>query len=143
MNTVVSEMSHIIIFKSVVVTSSLNFNTIQDLRINRRCFRCPRNIRSDVLPRPCADPDVLAAHRNACFVIADPNGPLKNCQAIVDPEASFQACVYDQCAYNGDPKQKDRIISSYILTCLDEDEDQNEGNVTITVPDWRKLENTC
>ena len=43
-------------------------------------------------------------------------------QDIVDPEEAYENCIYDQCAYDGNVTQMQRVIASYVETCLEVDD---------------------
>ena len=71
-------------------------------------------------------------------------------QKIIDPESAFDACVYDQCAYNGDTQQMERVIASYVDDCLELDDEsydhlddckQFQDLNRIQPPNWRLQSN--
>lgn len=58
-----------------------------------------------------------------CSVLIDPTGPLASCQGLVDPQSSYDSCVFDGCA-NPDPMLIERVISSYTVDCREEAADE-------------------
>ncbi|XP_018601004.2 IgGFc-binding protein isoform X1 [Scleropages formosus] len=54
-----------------------------------------------------------------CGLLRDPNGPFRNCHAIVDPSGYFEDCVYDVCLYKGKRDMLCQAITAYMSVCQD------------------------
>ncbi|XP_072317584.1 IgGFc-binding protein-like [Eucyclogobius newberryi] len=63
-----------------------------------------------------------------CGIIADKDGPFKECHSVVDPAPYLEDCVFDACQYNGHSSSVCEAISAYASAC------QSSG---ITVLSWR------
>ncbi|XP_039259400.2 IgGFc-binding protein-like isoform X1 [Styela clava] len=68
----------------------------------------------------CGSDDQLQEYREQCKVLIDPDSPLVNCFEIRNPNSSYNDCVFDMCATDGDPAIRERIISSYTEDCRED-----------------------
>ncbi|XP_078491468.1 IgGFc-binding protein-like [Ciona intestinalis] len=98
------------------------------------------------LPPACADPLTRSRHHNSCYPLIDPEGPMRGCQAIENATAAYHSCLYDQCAFDGDKEQKERVMASYVENCVEtDDEDRatsdNDTTEAIVPPVWRPAAN--
>uniref|UniRef100_A0A3B4ADD7 VWFD domain-containing protein n=1 Tax=Periophthalmus magnuspinnatus TaxID=409849 RepID=A0A3B4ADD7_9GOBI len=79
--------------------------------------------------RACADSqtEVYRAEKY-CGVIADKEGPFRECHSRVDPAPYLEDCVFDACQYNGHRGSVCDAISTYVSAC------QSAG---VAVLSWR------
>ena len=67
---------------------------------------------------PCAeDLHVESKAREYCSVITDKQGPYRQCHDLVDPEVSYESCVYDVCACRGNRNCTCAVIRVYEEHC--------------------------
>ncbi|XP_075462272.1 IgGFc-binding protein-like [Ascaphus truei] len=77
---------------------------------------------------PTCHPKVEADSSNSCRLIADVQGPFRDCHALVPPERHFKNCVYDMCAGQGGQEALCMSLQAYTTEC------QNAG---VIIGTWR------
>ncbi|XP_075462268.1 IgGFc-binding protein-like isoform X2 [Ascaphus truei] len=73
-------------------------------------------------------PKVEADSSNSCRLIADVQGPYRDCHALVTPDWHFKNCVYDMCAGQGGQEALCMCLQAYTTEC------QNAG---VIIGIWR------
>nr|XP_018672832.1 cartilage intermediate layer protein-like isoform X1 [Ciona intestinalis] len=58
-----------------------------------------------------------ADYEAQCSIITNPNGCFSECHSIVPPETSFQNCVFDLCAFNGEKASLVENVAAYATDC--------------------------
>ncbi|KAK2880802.1 hypothetical protein Q8A67_018070 [Cirrhinus molitorella] len=66
-----------------------------------------------------------------CGLLRDPQGPFRDCHAVLNPAPFFEDCVYDVCLYNGRRDILCQAITAYVSAC------QAMGR---TIGPWRTTE---
>ncbi|XP_026303482.1 IgGFc-binding protein [Piliocolobus tephrosceles] len=88
-------------------------------------------------PGDCPKLDSLVAQqlqsKNECGILADPNGPFRECHSKLDPQGAVRDCVYDRCLLPGQSGPLCDALATYAAAC------QAAG---ATVHPWRS-ENLC
>ncbi|CAN2388181.1 binding of sperm to zona pellucida, partial [Pristimantis euphronides] len=79
----------------------------------------------------CSEAATAEAHSTSkCGMISDPQGPFKDCHALVPPKEYAESCVFDICAGRGGQENLCSSLNAYTVLC------QEKG---ATIQPWREI----